>query len=153
MPGSYSNLWCSLFNADLALSVAMTTASTVVSALMLPLNLLFYLSLIYNESGAQKVLGVCFWCMLICLFCLSGVTRFFPAHLMSTTNMPLPPYHQHGEKQHLDWLALFTSIGVVILGVGAGLTVTQKKKTSFSEACVVFVVLYATTTLRSSLYV
>ena len=27
--GSYSNWWCSLFNADLALSVAMTTASSV----------------------------------------------------------------------------------------------------------------------------
>jgi predicted Na+-dependent transporter len=97
MPGSYSNLWCSLFNADLALSVAMTTASTVVSALMLPLNLLFYLSLIYNESGAQKVLGVCFWCMLICLFCLSGVTRFFPAQAMSTTTKSCSSdvHHQH----------------------------------------------------------
>lgn len=29
--GSYSNWWCSLFNADLALSIAMTTASTIIS--------------------------------------------------------------------------------------------------------------------------
>jgi len=50
--GSYSNLWCSFFNADLALSVAMTTASTVVSAAMLPLNLLLYINLAYQESGA-----------------------------------------------------------------------------------------------------
>jgi len=37
--GSYSNWWCSLFNTDLALSVAMTTASTFFSIGMLPLNL------------------------------------------------------------------------------------------------------------------
>eukprot|EP00614_Pseudopedinella_elastica_P001522 CAMPEP_0172592932 /NCGR_PEP_ID=MMETSP1068-20121228/12077_1 /TAXON_ID=35684 /ORGANISM="Pseudopedinella elastica, Strain CCMP716" /LENGTH=533 /DNA_ID=CAMNT_0013390229 /DNA_START=54 /DNA_END=1652 /DNA_ORIENTATION=+ len=46
--GSYSNLWCSLFNADIALSVAMTAASTMVSALMLPVNLLLYINLAYD---------------------------------------------------------------------------------------------------------
>jgi hypothetical protein len=82
--GSYSNLWCSFFNADLALvfsnisvtistkkkkkkifihycmcsiitivlldkqSVAMTAASTVVSAAMLPVNLLIYINLAYQ---------------------------------------------------------------------------------------------------------
>ena len=45
--GSYSNLWCSLFNADLALSVAMTTVSTIMSLVMLPLNLLIYINLTY----------------------------------------------------------------------------------------------------------
>lgn len=44
--GAYSNWWCSLFNADLALSVAMTAVSTLVSAVMLPLNLTFYLKLL-----------------------------------------------------------------------------------------------------------
>ena len=52
--GSYSNLWCSLFNADLALSVAMTTASTIVAAVMLPVNLLIYISAAYNKSGTHK---------------------------------------------------------------------------------------------------
>lgn len=48
--GSYSNWWCSLFNADLALSVAMTTASTIISMAMLPLNLLIYISSTYGQS-------------------------------------------------------------------------------------------------------
>ena len=34
--GSYSNWWCSLFNAELALSVTMTAISTLLSAVMLP---------------------------------------------------------------------------------------------------------------------
>lgn len=48
--GSYSNWWCSLFNADLALSVAMTTASTIMCMAMLPLNLLLYINSTYGES-------------------------------------------------------------------------------------------------------
>ena len=40
--GSYSNWWCSTFNAELALSVAMTTVSSLMSIGMLPANLLFY---------------------------------------------------------------------------------------------------------------
>jgi hypothetical protein len=35
--GSYSNWWCSMFNADLALSVTMTAISTLLSVIMLPL--------------------------------------------------------------------------------------------------------------------
>lgn len=40
--GAYSNWWCSLFNADLALSIAMTTCSTIVAVVMTPANLLLY---------------------------------------------------------------------------------------------------------------
>ncbi|KAL7527905.1 hypothetical protein ACHAXR_005978 [Thalassiosira sp. AJA248-18] len=40
--GSYSNWWCSVFNADLALSVSMTTVSTLLSVGFLPLNLAIY---------------------------------------------------------------------------------------------------------------
>ena len=42
--GSYSNWWCFIFNADLALSVAMTTVSSISSVFMLPLNLAIYLN-------------------------------------------------------------------------------------------------------------
>jgi predicted Na+-dependent transporter len=49
--GSYSNWWCSLFNADLALSVAMTAVSTICSIAFLPLNLLIYSTLIYEGDG------------------------------------------------------------------------------------------------------
>jgi predicted Na+-dependent transporter len=40
--GSYSNWWCSLFNAELSLSVAMTSVSSLLSIGLLPANLMFY---------------------------------------------------------------------------------------------------------------
>mmetsp|Transcript_93572 Transcript_93572/g.195074 ORF Transcript_93572/g.195074 Transcript_93572/m.195074 type:complete len:399 (+) Transcript_93572:341-1537(+) len=49
--GAYSNWWCSLFNADLALSVAMTAVSTFASAIMLPLNLTFYVNMLTTEEA------------------------------------------------------------------------------------------------------
>ena len=48
--GSYSNWWCSLFNADLALSVAMTACSTLLSLAMLPLNTMVYIKLAYGRD-------------------------------------------------------------------------------------------------------
>lgn len=48
--GSYSNWWCSLFNADLALSVTMTAISTMLSVGMLPANLLLYTHLTYEDD-------------------------------------------------------------------------------------------------------
>lgn len=48
--GAYSNWWCSLFNADLSLSVAATACSTLLSAALLPLNLLIYVSASYGSS-------------------------------------------------------------------------------------------------------
>jgi predicted Na+-dependent transporter len=48
--GSYSNWWCAVFNADLAMSVAMTGASTLVGVIMLPVNLSLYCMLLYGES-------------------------------------------------------------------------------------------------------
>ena len=39
-----------MFNADLALSVTMTATSSVLSVIMLPLNLLMYASTMYNEE-------------------------------------------------------------------------------------------------------
>ena len=48
--GSYSNWWCSLFNADLALSVAMTACSTLLSLAMLPLNTMMYVKLAYGRE-------------------------------------------------------------------------------------------------------
>lgn len=48
--GAYSNWWCSLFNADLSMSVAMTAFSTLLAAGMLPLNLLIYVNLLYGMA-------------------------------------------------------------------------------------------------------
>jgi len=49
--GSYSNWWCSTFNADLALSVAMTALSTLLSTVLLPANLMLYANAAYGLSG------------------------------------------------------------------------------------------------------
>jgi sodium/bile acid cotransporter 2 len=40
--------WCSLFNADLALSVTMTAISTMLSTIFLPLNLVLYCRFSYG---------------------------------------------------------------------------------------------------------
>jgi len=56
--GSYSNWWCSLGNADLALSVAMTTTSTFVSMVMLPVNTLIYIRAAYGADVELDWLGL-----------------------------------------------------------------------------------------------
>mmetsp|Transcript_9351 Transcript_9351/g.13921 ORF Transcript_9351/g.13921 Transcript_9351/m.13921 type:complete len:382 (-) Transcript_9351:154-1299(-) len=48
--GSYSNWWCSMFNADLALSVTMTAISTMLSCVALPANLLLYSRFSYDDD-------------------------------------------------------------------------------------------------------
>jgi len=53
--GSYSNWWCSMFNADLALSVTMTAISTLLSTIMLPLNLLVYTSFSYEADVVSSL--------------------------------------------------------------------------------------------------
>jgi predicted Na+-dependent transporter len=58
--GSYSNWWCSLFNAELALSVAMTSVSSILSIGLLPANLFLYSWLAYTvvippEEGMEDV--------------------------------------------------------------------------------------------------
>jgi len=48
--GSYSNWWCSIFNAELALSVTMTGISTLLSVFILPLNLVIYTTGSYSND-------------------------------------------------------------------------------------------------------
>lgn len=52
--GSYSNWWCSMFNADLALSVTMTAISTLLSVITLPVNLLLYVNFAYGGKNAEE---------------------------------------------------------------------------------------------------
>lgn len=54
--GSYSNWWCSTFNADLALSVAMTTVSSILSIGLLPANLFLYTYLAFGTNAEQSVI-------------------------------------------------------------------------------------------------
>jgi predicted Na+-dependent transporter len=53
--GSYSNWWCSMFNADLALSVTMTAISTLLSVVMLPINLLVYTRWTYSADVVNSL--------------------------------------------------------------------------------------------------
>ena len=52
--GSYSNWWCSMFNADLALSVTMTALSTLLSTIFLPANLVLYAHAAYGADHVLK---------------------------------------------------------------------------------------------------
>jgi len=51
--GSYSNFICSVFNADMPLSIAMTTASTLAAAVMMPLNLFVYAHFTFGSSISE----------------------------------------------------------------------------------------------------
>jgi len=53
--GSYSNWWCSIFNADLALSVTMTAISTLLSVVLMPINLLIYCKYAYEADVVQSL--------------------------------------------------------------------------------------------------
>lgn len=48
--GSFSNWWCSVFNADLAMSVAMTAISTIAGLVILPFNLFIYSHIVYGDD-------------------------------------------------------------------------------------------------------
>jgi predicted Na+-dependent transporter len=53
--GSYSNWWCSMFNAELALSVTMTGISTLLSIIMLPVNLMLYTRWTYSSDVVKSL--------------------------------------------------------------------------------------------------
>jgi predicted Na+-dependent transporter len=53
--GSYSNWWCSLFNAELALSIAMTSLSSLMSIFMLPANIWLYTTLVYDADVVNNI--------------------------------------------------------------------------------------------------
>ena len=54
--GSYSTWWCSQFNADLPLSVSMTTVSSILGVLVLPFHLYVTTTLAYHTSSTSSVL-------------------------------------------------------------------------------------------------
>jgi len=53
--GAYSNWWCSLMNADLALSLAMTTCSTLLAAICMPVNLLLWTGIAYGDTPSLEL--------------------------------------------------------------------------------------------------
>jgi len=63
--GGFSGFWCYFCNADLALSVAMTTASTLVSVVALPLNLALYITTLYGRTVAVDMVGLFTACAVV----------------------------------------------------------------------------------------
>lgn len=66
--GSYSNWWCSMFNADLALSVTMTAIGTILSVVLLPTNLFLYVNAAFgfgSDDGGKSILNHINWASLI----------------------------------------------------------------------------------------
>mmetsp|Transcript_17609 Transcript_17609/g.21682 ORF Transcript_17609/g.21682 Transcript_17609/m.21682 type:complete len:346 (+) Transcript_17609:127-1164(+) len=56
--GTYSNLLCSFFNADLALSVAMSAVSTLAAAFMLPFNMYVYVEVLSGSDVRLDWVGL-----------------------------------------------------------------------------------------------
>jgi len=72
--GGFSGWWCFLCNADLALSVAMTTASTIVSVFALPVNLYLYITLLYGRSVEIDFLQLCLSVAIVVVAVVVGAT-------------------------------------------------------------------------------
>ena len=99
--GSYSNWWCSVFNADLALSVAMTSISSLLSIAFLPANLLLYTWLTYN------------------VFLPSEEENVVSNDVATTSSSAAADGSSIVEI--LDFKSLFLSLSVVLSGIGIGL--------------------------------
>jgi predicted Na+-dependent transporter len=52
--GSYSNMLCNIFRADINLSITMTSISTIMSVFMLPVNLLLYSQVAFLNSTTDQ---------------------------------------------------------------------------------------------------
>lgn len=72
--GGFSGWWCFLVNADLALSVAMTTASTIVSVFALPVNLYLYISVLYGREVEIDFFELCFAVVVVVVAVAAGAT-------------------------------------------------------------------------------
>lgn len=106
--GSYSNWWCSVFNADLALSVTMTAISTILSIAILPLNLLLYTKYSYDDDVISKLDW--YVVLMVCSF-RPFMYRFLP---LNPAILPFyweqafafhRPLHRH--LGHCHWTVLF----------------------------------------------
>jgi predicted Na+-dependent transporter len=119
--GSYSNWWCSLLNADLALSVAMTTASTILSLGLLPLNLIIWVTAAYGTradrhlrwSGLFLSIGVVLAAILLGL--AAGVA--FGSNEEPVGDSPRKQKTSRGAKARAFFNALGQLSGVALIAV------------------------------------
>eukprot|EP00667_Euglena_gracilis_P012353 EG_transcript_12682 len=65
--GAFSNWWCSLYNADLALSIAMTSTSTLLSLALLPANTFLYVTLSFGVNVPINFMALGVSCAIVLL--------------------------------------------------------------------------------------
>jgi len=98
--GSFSNWFCSMFNADLALSVTMTALSTFLSTFLLPANLILYTLAAYGSGKAKDM------------------TEANPDQSIQDL--------ERSVLENLDWIDLFVTLVVVIFAIIMGLIASIK---------------------------
>lgn len=95
-----------MFNTDLALSVAMTTVSTLMALAMLPINLYVWI----GSKQVQRTMRDCVHPDTVNDSAVRNQTRSYIA------NRYIYILGIYGETVPIDWIGLLTSIGVVIAG-------------------------------------
>jgi len=108
--GSYSNWWCSTFNADLTLSVAMTTVSSLLAVGLLPANLLLYTYLAFGgDDTATTSTGT--------------ATASISSNNATSSGSGSSDIVKNSVVNALDFGALFVTLGLVIGAILSGLIV------------------------------
>jgi predicted Na+-dependent transporter len=101
--GSYSNWWCSMFNADLALSVTMTAISTLLSVVMLPINLLVYTRWTYSADVVDSLDWTALFVSLVTV--CTGIASGLTASAVSARYGPVTSQRFHVRANRLGNLA------------------------------------------------
>jgi predicted Na+-dependent transporter len=101
--GSYSNWWCSMFNADLALSVTMTAISTLLSVITLPVNLFIYARLAYDDDVTSSLDWGSLFTSLMIVISAIGLGLLASYHINS-----------HNFNLHANRLGNFAGIALVL---------------------------------------
>jgi len=121
--GGFSGWWCSLSNADLALSVAMTSASTLACILFLPLNVAMYAALLtpgmhVEIAWAQLFLSVVV--VMVAVLCGSLASHTF-AQLHRRSAMPFGLSAQ-AMRQGMNSLGSAAGVALMVFGGASNAT-------------------------------
>mmetsp|Transcript_11337 Transcript_11337/g.17439 ORF Transcript_11337/g.17439 Transcript_11337/m.17439 type:complete len:418 (+) Transcript_11337:134-1387(+) len=117
--GSFSNWWCSVFNADLALSITMTSISTVLAMVMLPLNLYVYSSLAFgDEVDVMRMLD-----FKELATSLAVVITAVTIGVMASTKKK-----SHNFNVHANYLGTFAGVCLAIMAMTIAITMRDEVK-------------------------
>ena len=85
--GGFSGWWCSLANADLALSIAMTSASTLVCTVLLPLNVWLYSQAVTPGMAVDMAWDKLFISVIVvmCAVLFGSTTSYYMGEWLSGT--------------------------------------------------------------------